>query len=93
MRDGSFVVATEHPRTKVSWTVIGLRTDPQAKRDAIRPVVAKQGRERGRYFDPSLYGQPASRSAIPRLKRTRKAASARTLKAVGGERPRLASER
>lgn len=63
VRDGSFVVPTEHPRTKVSWTVIGSRHDPQAVERAIQPVAEKRGRERGRYLEPALYGQPESKSA------------------------------
>lgn len=63
VRGGAFVVRTEHPRTKVSWTVIGTRRDPQATQHPIQPVIDKRGDDRGRYLDPTLYGQPASRAA------------------------------
>lgn len=86
-RRGRFEIATEHPRTKVSWTVIGVRHDPQARRDRLDPVEAKRGRDRDRYLDPALYGRPASRAIAPQLRPTTSAA-----RAASG-RPRLASER
>ena len=58
---GRFVVRTEHPRTKVSWTVTGTRHDPHAQQHAIEPVTDK-GDDRGRYLEPALYGRPASRA-------------------------------
>ena len=85
---GRFTVRTEHPGTKVSWTVIGLRRDPQARRHGIDTVAEKRGAERGKYLEPSLYGAPASRSSVPRLK-----AEAGSARATKSERPRLASER
>ena len=85
---GRFTVRTEHPGTKVSWTVIGLRRDPQARRHGIDAVAEKRGAERGKYLEPSLYGAPASRSSVPRLK-----AAAGSARATKSERPRLASER
>jgi hypothetical protein len=77
VRDGAFVVRTEHPRTKVSWTVTGTRRDPYARRHPFRAVRSKAGRERGRYVHPELYGKPASR-AISRPR----AASVRAAKAA-----------
>lgn len=67
---GSFVVCTEHPRTKVSWSVVGERRDPQARRDAITAVTSKTGKARGRYLDPTLYGKPASRAVSPAIRPT-----------------------
>lgn len=90
VRDGAFVVRTEHGDTKVSWTVTGTRRDPQARDAAIDPVTEKQGRARGRYLDPSLYGQPASRGSDARLRPTTDD-HGRALAAA--ERPRLASDR
>lgn len=63
--DGRFVVRSERPRTKVSWSVTGVRHDPQAKRDAIVPVTAKTKQEQRRYLDPALYGAPKRQSAQP----------------------------
>lgn len=62
IEDGTFVVRSEHPRTKVSWEVSGVRQDPQAKHSPVRPVQEKTGSARGRYLDPALYGAPASRA-------------------------------
>ncbi|ADB51849.1 hypothetical protein [Conexibacter woesei] len=87
--DGSFAIRTEHGDTKVSWTVVGVRNDPQARRDAIDPVQEKRGAERGRYIDPSLYGKPASKSSIRHISPKGRSTSAR----AAGAGPRLASER
>jgi hypothetical protein len=77
VKKGQFVVRTEHPRTKVSWNVIGTRRDPQAKQHAIEPVTTKSGEARGTYLDPSLYGQPASRATSQALPPTESADSAK----------------
>lgn len=63
--DGRFVVRSERPRTKVSWTVTGVRHDPQAKRDAIVPVTTKAKQDQRRYLDPALYGASKRQSAQP----------------------------
>ncbi|HKG03330.1 MAG TPA: collagen-like protein [Conexibacter sp.] len=57
---GRFTIRSEHPNTKVSWSVTGVRLDPQAKHDAIHPVQRKIGDDRGRYLDPEVYGKPVS---------------------------------
>lgn len=90
--DGAFVVRTQHPHTKVSWTVVGVRNDPQAVRDGIDAVEAKRGRARGRYLDPSLYHQPRSRGIAPLLKPSASGLSSGRARTAGG-RPKLASER
>lgn len=66
--DGRFVVRSERPRTKVSWSVTGVRHDPQAKRDAIVPVRTKDKQDQRRYLDPALYGAPQSQAAQPAAK-------------------------
>lgn len=91
VRDGRFVIRTEHGDTKVSWNVVGVRRDPQARRDAIDPVADKRGDDRGRYLDPTLYGQPESRSSVERVRP--EAAAPSGASAASGERPVLASER
>ncbi|MCK9248359.1 MAG: collagen-like protein [Solirubrobacteraceae bacterium] len=63
--EGRFVVRTEHGDTKVSWSVTGVRHDPQARRDAIEPVATKAGSDAGTYLDPSLYDAPTSRATSP----------------------------
>ncbi|MDO8185299.1 collagen-like protein [Conexibacter sp. JD483] len=87
--DGSFQIRSEHPRTKVSWSVIGVRKDPQASQDAIRAVTAKTGAAKGRYLDPTLYGKPASQAVNRGIRPTMGEGGAR---ASAGH-PKLASER
>jgi hypothetical protein len=78
MRNGAFVVRTEHPRTKVSWTVTGTRRDPYARKHPFKAVRSKAGRERGRYVHPELYGKPASSAiARPRAASVRAATASR----------------
>ncbi len=57
---GRFTIRTEHPHMKVSWSVTGVRKDPQAAQEGIDVVQSKVGADRGRYLDPELYGKPAS---------------------------------
>jgi Collagen triple helix repeat (20 copies) len=76
VRDGRFVVRTQRPRMKVSWTVTGTRRDRYARKHPFKAVRSKAGRERGRYVHPDLYGKPAG-SAIAQPPR----ASTRTAKA------------
>ena len=84
---GSFQIRSEHPRTEVSWSVVGIRKDPQARRDAIEAVTSKSGKAKGRYLDPTLYAKPPSQAVTPAIKPTRGSARA------AGNQPRLASER
>jgi hypothetical protein len=86
MRDGQFVIRTEHGNTKVSWSVTGLRQDRFARKHPFRAVKAKTGTERGRYLHPDLYGKPRSASVIRRV--TGKSAAR-----AAADRPKLASER
>lgn len=67
---GTFVVRTEHPNTKVSWSVTGERHDPQARRNPIVAVTSKTGKARGRYLDPSLYDKPSSLAVTPAIRTT-----------------------
>lgn len=57
---GRFTIRTEKPNTKVSWSVTGVRFDPQAKHDAIHPVQRKVGDAVGHYLNPEAYGRPVS---------------------------------
>jgi hypothetical protein len=60
VRDGAFVVRSEHPRMKVSWSITGVRHDPQSRQAPIVAVQDKTGADRGHYLDPKAYGKPAS---------------------------------
>jgi hypothetical protein len=71
IRGRTFAIRTEHGATKVSWTVTGVRRDPQAQRDGLDVVRRKQGGDRGRYLAPSLYGEPATLSSVERVPTTR----------------------
>jgi hypothetical protein len=87
---GRFTIRTEHGDTKVSWSVTGVRDDPQAREDGIDVVQSKSSAERGRYIDPSLYGKPDSQAAEKPLTTV----APQELGATDGNgRPRLASER
>ena len=86
VRDGRFVIRTEHGGAKVSWSVTGLRHDAYARKHPFRAVQAKTGAERGRYLHPDLYGKPRSASVIRSITPTQAARAAT-------HRPELASER
>jgi hypothetical protein len=60
VRGNAFTIRSRHGATKVSWTVTGVRVDPQARANPIVPVQPKTGEEHGRYLDPGAYGKPAS---------------------------------
>ena len=87
---GRFTVRTEHPRHEGV-----LDRDRPAARSAGAPArrstrsPRSSGAERGKYLEPSLYGAPASRSSVARLK----ADGRQRGRATKSERPRLASER
>ena len=68
VRGGAFVVRTEHPRTKVSWTVTGTRQDPYARANPFRVIAEKARAVKGRYLHQEEYGKPASLSAVPPLR-------------------------
>src|SRR5690606_5312467 len=84
--DGTFVVRSEHGDTKVSWSVTGVRHDPQATAQPFEVEQPKVGAMRGRYADPALHGAPASRSVAPRV-------ALSTEEPGDASRPKLASER
>jgi hypothetical protein len=84
VRDGAFVVRSEHPRMKVSWSVTGVRRDPQARETPIVAVQDKAGADRGRYLDPTAYGKPASDGVVGVKPLGAAAATARAAAAHGG---------
>jgi hypothetical protein len=60
--NNQFEVATSIPNVKVSWEVKGVRNDAHMKKF---PFVAQQEKstlQKGKYWDPSVYNQPESRS-------------------------------
>src|SRR4051794_358798 len=64
-RAGTFVIRTRKPDTKVSWTIIGERIDPYARKNPIVAIQAKKGKDRGRYLNPDAYGQPRLENVRP----------------------------
>jgi hypothetical protein len=61
---GRFTIATDIPNARVSWQLTGVRTDPAAKGRPLRVDAAKPRRQRGRYLQPDLYGQPRTEALI-----------------------------
>ena len=60
--NNQFEIATSIPNVKVSWEVKGVRNDAHMKKF---PFVAQQEKaplQKGKYWDPSVYNQPESRS-------------------------------
>jgi hypothetical protein len=62
MSHNRFSIRTSHPRVRVSWQVTGVREDPYARAHRIPTEQRKVGRDDGRYLQPRLYGQPASKA-------------------------------
>jgi hypothetical protein len=57
-----FEISTSIPNVKVSWEVKGVRNDARMKKF---PFVAQQDKsvsQKGKYWDPSVYNQPESKS-------------------------------
>jgi len=66
LADGAFTIAGGSARQEVCWQVTGIRQDPYA---AAHPIVVEQTKsaaDKGKYLNPELYGQPASRATNPR---------------------------
>jgi hypothetical protein len=81
-----FIIQTNQPNVEVSWQVAGVRNDKQMQAHPFVAEEAKTSRQAGKYFQPALYGQPASAGMIYMPKG--KVASARrslpSLKALAG---------
>ena len=58
VRRGAFRIAGGTPRMRVSWQITGIRQDPWANANRIRPEEPKVAIERGRYRHPEVYGKP-----------------------------------
>ena len=83
-----FVIQTNQPNVEVSWQVTGVRNDKQMQAHPFVSEEAKTARQAGKYFQPELYGQPASAGIVYMPKSTGKTTAARrplpSLKAVAG---------
>jgi hypothetical protein len=62
--DNRFTIRTNAPRVKVSWQVTGIRHDAYANAHRIKVVEDKPARAQGKYLQPQLYGQPASKAEL-----------------------------
>ncbi len=61
-----FKIAGGTPGLKVSWEVSGVRNDPWMRDHPYQSVMEKTGDEKGRYYYPEGYGQPAEKSLARR---------------------------
>ncbi len=61
IKEGRFQIRTSTANTKVSWRVDADRNDVYVRNFKPKDVVEKQGRERGTYQHPELYGMPKER--------------------------------
>jgi hypothetical protein len=55
---GSFAIAGGVPGQDVCWLVTGVRHDAWARANPLRVDRAKRARDRGRYFNPEVFGRP-----------------------------------
>jgi hypothetical protein len=75
-----FTVAGGTPGLRVCWQVTGVRQDAWAKAHPLRVDRAKRRKDRGRYLNPEVYGQPRSAAIhrspeLPRRRRRSRAMS------------------
>jgi hypothetical protein len=55
---GRFRIAGGSPGLEVSWQVTGIRQDAWAKANRVAVEEDKAEKEKGKYLNPDLYGQP-----------------------------------
>ncbi|MCB0738274.1 MAG: hypothetical protein KDC92_12225, partial [Bacteroidetes bacterium] len=55
--DNQFAIKTDEPNVKVSWMVTGVRDDAYAQKNRVKPEVAKNEMERGKYLHPEVFGK------------------------------------
>jgi hypothetical protein len=60
--NNQFEIATSIPNVKVSWEVKGVRNDAHMKKFPFVAQQEKSSLQKGKYWDPSVYNQPESRS-------------------------------
>lgn len=58
IRDNRFQIRTSAPHTEVSWRVDAVRNDRWVQKYGAPVQPEKEGRERGKYQHPDLFGQP-----------------------------------
>jgi hypothetical protein len=60
IKDNRFMIMTSAPGIEVSWRVECVRNDLWMQKYGAPVEIDKQGREKGKYQRPELYGMPAS---------------------------------
>ena len=68
--DGRFGIAGGRAGLKVSWQVVGTRSDPHMLAHPMAVEEDKPEDERGTYLDPEAHGQPAERGRDYEVTRT-----------------------
>ena len=83
IENNQFEIRTSTPGVKVSWQVTGVRQDAYAKSHPLVVEPEKQGRMRGFFIRPELYGAPAEKqiewARHPQMMQKIKEAQARQL--------------
>jgi hypothetical protein len=64
IRNNRFTIQSEKPFAEVSWQVTGIRKDRWANEHRIVVEERKTGSEAGKYLNPELYGEKATRSVV-----------------------------
>lgn len=62
MVNNRFIIAGGEPGMKVCWTVTAVRNDAFVRAYGASAETLKSPAQRGRYLNPELYNQPASRA-------------------------------
>jgi trimeric autotransporter adhesin len=62
IQNNHFVIKTDKPSVKVSWQVMGVRSDANAKAHPVPVEEDKPEQERGHYLTPEVFGQPEETS-------------------------------
>jgi hypothetical protein len=58
IRNNRFKIRTNAPHVKVTWRVEAIRNDLWMQQHGAPVELEKEGRERGTYHQPELYGAP-----------------------------------
>jgi hypothetical protein len=71
VENGRFSIAGGAPGQEVFWQVTGARQDAWARSNPLRVERTKKRKDRGKYLNPDLFGQPRSAAihAVPRRPR------------------------
>lgn len=65
VKNKQFRISGGAPNAKVTWTITGTRNDPFVRAAGIQNEMVKSPTMKGKYFHPSLYGQPDNKAYTP----------------------------